>query len=356
MQITYKPLVVDSFDKLADKDFADIIPVVENFLPGVGTFLFCGSSKIGKSWLALDLGLHVSTGTKFWNYDVKKTAVLYLCLEDGERRLQDRMFNLASEYPKNFYYSTEAMTIDTNLIQQLEEQKKAHPEIGLIIIDTLAAIRGEQTAVNGNAYLGDYNIVRVLHDFSLRNSITILIVHHVRKGNSIDPFEDISGTNGLYAASDGAFIMRREAYSGDSNVKLYHRHRDMEERVYTIDFDKTGCRWNLVDEGSPADDVFKTDPDLRKVIEYMNDHDEYYGLAQKFCDMLGLQKKAQSISGKLSNRKHQLEKMGILFEKRKTREGSVITLIKIKNEDDVSVDDLPYEILDWNEDEDGDKP
>ena len=87
-------------------------------------------------------------------------------------------------------------------------------------------------------------------------------------------------------------------------MKLYHRHRDMEERVYTIDFDKTGCRWNLVDEGSPADDVFKTDPDLRKVIEYMNDHDEYYGLAQKFCDMLGLQKKAQSISGKLSNRKH----------------------------------------------------
>ena len=88
----------------------------------------------------------------------------------------------------------------------------------------------------------------------------------------------------------------------------------------------------------------------------MNNHDEYYGLAQKFCDMLGLQKKAQSISGKLTNRKHQLEKMGILFEKRKTREGSVITLIKIKNEDDVSVDDLPYEILDWNEDEDGDKP
>ena len=80
----------------------------------------------------------------------------------------------------------------------------------------------------------------------------------------------------------------------------------------------------------------------------MNDHDEFSGLAQEFCDKLGLQKKAQSISGKLSNRKHQLEKMGILFEKRKTREGSVITLIKVKN------DDLPYEIPDYVEEGDGD--
>ncbi len=344
----YKPLVVDSFDNLAERDFEDIIPVIEDFLPGVGVFLFCGSSKIGKSWLALDIGLHVSTGTKFWDCDVKKSSVLYLCLEDGERRLQDRMFRLADEYPSSFFYTTESMTIDTNLIQQLDEQMKIHPDIGLIIIDTLAAVRGEQTAVNGNAYLGDYNIVRALHEFSLKHNNAILLIHHVRKDKTSDPFDDISGTNGLYGASDGAFIMRRENNNGDVTVRLYHRHRDMEERVYTIEFDKATCKWNLVDSGTPAADVFKTDPDLRKVIEYLNDHDEYYGLAQDFSDMLGLHKKAQSISGKLSNRKHQLEKMGILFDKTKTREGSVITLVKIKE------DDMPYEIPDPDEEGDCD--
>ena len=348
MNVNYKPLVVDSFDNLADKDFDVIVPVVEDFLPGNGVFLFCGSSKIGKSWLALDIGLHVSTGKKFWDYEVKKTSVLYLCLEDGERRLQDRMFTLANEYPSSFYYTTESMTIDTNLIQQLDEQMKIHPDIGLIIIDTLAAIRGEQIAVSGNVYLGDYNIVRSLHEFALKHNITILMVHHVRKLRSVDPFDDISGSNGLYGASDGAFIMRRETFNGDSTVKLYHRHRDMEERIYTIDFDKSKCKWNLIDAGTPAEDIFKTDPDLRKVIEYMNEHDEFSGLAQEFCDKLGLRKKAQSISGKLSNRRHQLEKMGILFEKRRTREGSVITLIKVKN------DDLPYEIPDYVEEGDGD--
>ncbi len=87
METIYKPLVVNTINDLADKDFTNSAPLVEGFLPSEGAFLFCGSSKIGKSWLALYLALRVSTGEKFWDLDVKKTSVLYLCLEDGERRL-----------------------------------------------------------------------------------------------------------------------------------------------------------------------------------------------------------------------------------------------------------------------------
>ena len=148
METIYKPLVVNTINDLADKEFTNSAPLVEGFLPSEGAFLFCGSSKIGKSWLALYLALRVSTGEKFWDLDVKKTSVLYLCLEDGERRLQDRLFSIASEYPDNFYYSTEATTIDTTLIPQLEDQMKEHPDIGLIIIDTLAAIRCKSATPN----------------------------------------------------------------------------------------------------------------------------------------------------------------------------------------------------------------
>lgn len=354
METIYKPLVVNTINDLADKDFTNSAPLVEGFLPSEGAFLFCGSSKIGKSWLALYLALRVSTGEKFWDLDVKKTSVLYLCLEDGERRLRDRLFSIASEYPDNFYYSTEATTIDTTLIPQLEDQMKEHPDIGLIIIDTLAAIRCKSATPNGNVFYDDYRIIKTLQEFALKHNNTVLLIHHVRKTKSSDPFEDISGSNGLHVASDGAFVMRRE----NAEVKLYTRHRDMAEHVYTIDFNKAECIWHLIDDGTPAEEEFKTDPDLRKVIEYMNEHDEYYGLAQEFCDMLGLKKKAQSISGKLMNRKYQLEKMGILFEKNKTRAGSVITLLRINNDipveaDDESeeeqIEDLPYEILDVEE-------
>ena len=326
----YKPLDVKSFDELAEKDFEQIDPLIDHFLPGVGVFLFCGSSKIGKSWLALDIGIHLGSGEKFWGYDVRQTEVLYLCLEDGERRLQDRMLSIADEYRKSVHYCTEAMTIDTNLIQQLEEQLTVYPGIGLIIIDTLAAVRGELTAYHNNAYLADYGVIRSLHDFSLKNNITILVIHHVRKMKSSDPFDDISGTNGLFGSADGAFIFLKEDDSDDI-VKLHSRCRDMEDRVLTIRFNSTTCRWELVDEGAPWEDAFKTDPDLKKVIEHVKEQGMFIGLASELCELLQLSKKPQSISGKLYNRRGQLKKMGILFGRTRTREGSMLTLFTEAN-------------------------
>lgn len=65
----YKPLEVDNLRNLAEEEFEHVDPLIEHLLPGVGTFLFCGSSKIGKSWLAFDLGLHICSGKKFWKSD-----------------------------------------------------------------------------------------------------------------------------------------------------------------------------------------------------------------------------------------------------------------------------------------------
>ena len=252
MNENYKSLDVSTFCDLAEKDFEPVVPVIEQFLPGEGVFLFCGSPKIGKSWLALAIGLAVCNGRPFWDHEVNRKEVFYLCLEDGERRLQDRMFTIADIYSVAFHYCTEATTIDTDLIKQLEEQMTLHPEIGLIIIDTLVAIRGDLNAYSGNQYLKDYSITKTLHEFALKHKLAILLLHHVRKLNSQDPFDDISGTNGLYGASDGAFIMRRE----EDGVKLYIRHRDMEEQIFTIEFDKETCRWKLLEK--PAE----TGPDI----------------------------------------------------------------------------------------------
>lgn len=313
MKKPYKPMVVSSLHDLAQEEMEPIEPLIDNFLPGIGAYLFCGGLKVGKSLMALDIGLHVSKGQKFWNYDVRKADVLYLDLEDAKLRLQNRMYQMTDDYPGNFYYTLSAMTLDTDLIEQLEEQMARHPDIGLIIIDTLAAVRSDQTAAN-NSYQADYNNMEILHDFSIKYGITILVVHHVRKMKSEDPFDDISGTNGLYGAADGAFVFRKDKYD-DSRMKLYFKNRDMDPRIVTMELDKTTLRWQLAEENTPVEDVFKTDPDLKKAVEYVRQHGEYDGPASKFCELIGSTKKAQSIGGKLFNRRRQLEKMGIYFEK-----------------------------------------
>ena len=103
-----KPLNVSSFKELANKEFKRVDPLIDHLLPGAGVFLFCGSSKVGKSWLALDIGLHVCSGEKFWNYEVLKKEVLYLCLEDPLRRVQERLNCITDEVPSNVFFATAA--------------------------------------------------------------------------------------------------------------------------------------------------------------------------------------------------------------------------------------------------------
>ena len=64
--------------------------VVDGLIP-TGLILFCGSQKIGKSWLMLKLCLCVSAGLPFWEMETRAGDVLYLCLEDTFFRIQDRL-------------------------------------------------------------------------------------------------------------------------------------------------------------------------------------------------------------------------------------------------------------------------
>src|SRR5262245_24160085 len=67
-------------------------------LPGLileGASLLVGRPKLGKSWLALDLSIAIADGRSALGTSPPNAGdVLYLALEDGERRLQRRMATL----------------------------------------------------------------------------------------------------------------------------------------------------------------------------------------------------------------------------------------------------------------------
>ena len=55
-----------------------------------GVNVISGASKIGKSWLMLWLGLQVAQGNSIWGLPTLQCDVLYLSLEDTQRRIKDR--------------------------------------------------------------------------------------------------------------------------------------------------------------------------------------------------------------------------------------------------------------------------
>lgn len=78
--------------------------IVDGLIPQ-GVNVLSGAAKIGKSWLMLWLGLQVSQGLPVWGIPTMHCDVLYLCLEDTQRRIKDRLFDLTNDPPRSFHLS-----------------------------------------------------------------------------------------------------------------------------------------------------------------------------------------------------------------------------------------------------------
>ena len=99
----YKLKTVDA-ETLLSTPMNKTMFVVDGLIPQ-GVNVISGASKIGKSWLMLWLGLQVSQGLPLWDIPTQQCDVLYLCLEDTQRRIKDRLYSLTDNAPSNLYFA-----------------------------------------------------------------------------------------------------------------------------------------------------------------------------------------------------------------------------------------------------------
>lgn len=109
---------------------------------------------------------------------VKQGTTLYLCLEDSQLRIQNRLFDVTEDAPANVHFCTESRILGDGLTEQLEQFLAEHPDTSLIIIDTLQMIRG---TTYDNTYANDYRDLSVLKRLADAHGIAILLIHHLRK-------------------------------------------------------------------------------------------------------------------------------------------------------------------------------
>ena len=231
------------------------LPPVKFYVDGMlpqGTSILSAPSKTGKSWFVLDMGLTIACGGVFMGHTTDKSGVLYLALEDSWNRLQDRMIKIlkGKEAPGQFFFTTEAPTLDKGLIKFLEGHIKQHPETDIFIIDTLQKIRG-RAMPHESAYAQDYREMGAIKEFMDKHGKTVLFVHHNRKmKDDDDPFNMISGTNGIMGAADTAMVMTK-AKRSDKQVTLSITGRDVQETSTVISFSLESYKWEPI--GSTED-------------------------------------------------------------------------------------------------------
>lgn len=264
---------------------AQSFPPLRYHLPRVipeGFTLLVGPPKIGKSWFVLALGLAAATGGRALGLTVDPGPVLYLALEDGDRRMQDRCHILLGDdhIPKDFEYVTDVepgMVLVGIRAWLAEQALDTRPP--LVILDTLGAVM-PPAAFGDTTYSRDYRIGR--HIKAVADShpgVAFLVNHHDRKAVSEDFVEKVSGTNGLAGAADTIVVLARPR-QGQAGL-LQVTGRDVTEGEYAVTFDGTSGLWGL--EGADLDAAARAARSRRadggslgdisvEVIEFIDDH------------------------------------------------------------------------------------
>ncbi len=247
--------IVRSARELRSRQFPPISFIVPGYI-AEGCTLLAGRPKLGKSWLVLEMCLGVSMGALcLGGIKCEEGDVLYLALEDNERRLQrriDKVLGPIKEWPARFYYATEWARSNKGGIDAIEKWMLSVEKPRLIVVDVLAMFRPAGGA-GDNLYEADYNAIKGLQALASKHAVAIIIVHHTRKaGSDADPIEKVSGTHGLSGAADTTMVLDRDGMG----ATIYGRGRDIEEIESAVEFDRTSCRWWVKGE---AADVRRSD-------------------------------------------------------------------------------------------------
>lgn len=263
------PLEVIDAETLLATPLPKTLFIVDNLLPQ-GLSIFCGASKIGKSWLMLDLANKVAKGEPMWGLATRQCDVLYLTLEDTIVRVQERLYKLVDEAPSNLRIAVACEKIGKGLEEQINTALNEYPNTKLIIIDTFQKVRNSSGAVRDGMYAVDYADVSALKAIADKNKIAVMFVHHLRKVKDLDdPFNDVSGSTGIAGAADTIFIMSRAR--SDKNANLIVSGRDINYQDMELLFEK--CKWQL--------QKIKTETEIQQ--------EQVPNFIFKLCDFLFLQ-------------------------------------------------------------------
>jgi hypothetical protein len=239
--------VLSKLNDLLTKKFEPIKFIVPGYIVDGSCTLLAGRPKIGKSWWVLDVGIAVwRAGYCLGDIQCEGGDVLYLALEDNERRLQSRtkkvIGNTVIKTPYTFHYQTDWPRAEQGGLYQIRDWIAKANNPRLVIIDVLARFRSPPLR-NQQPYEADYAAIQGLQAISSQTGVAIVIVHHLRKTNGeFDPFEKVSGTLGLSGAADTVLVLDRDS----NGVTLYGRGRDIEEIESAMQFNKKSCRWRVL--------------------------------------------------------------------------------------------------------------
>jgi RecA-family ATPase len=200
-----------------------------------------GTSKIGKSWICLQLNNALDQGGYFLGtLKAEKTDCLYCALEDTEKRIQKRI-------KKQGILTFNGSRLETKrrTVENLRAFLKSNTQYRVVIIDTFQKMMGISDL---NDYAKTVNGMSALKAIADDLNRAVIVIHHNRKSSNLDGdhMESALGSTGINATADCTLTMRRKR--GDAQAIMQVSGRDVEDTSYTMAWDKDCCSWTITEK------------------------------------------------------------------------------------------------------------
>jgi len=163
---------------------------------------------------------------------------LYLALEDGRRRGQQRLLAALAgrTMPRGrLEVQWDARPIGAGLEDDIREWLEGHPDAVMVAVDTLGKVR---PAGDGrrNAYEVDVAAMNELQNLFRDRPVGLVIVHHARKESTDDFLTSVSGTYGITGSADTVVVIRRKRNEAFGTIHV--TGRDVADEEIPARFDE----------------------------------------------------------------------------------------------------------------------
>jgi len=214
-----------------------------------GLTMFIARPKAGKSWFTLQLAICVAGGRPVEGIKAAECGpVLYLALEEPKARTMARLRKIAApgDWTADLRFVYDLLPLMGGGADQLAALITIlRPR--LVVVDTLTAIIKGGGKRESDVFRSQYAEVSRLRKLAEELKTAIVVVHHVRKGNSDGAIESIAGTGGIAAAIDTVWALKRKP-EGEATLDVLGR--EIEERTLALRFEQEPFGWRVLgDDG-----------------------------------------------------------------------------------------------------------
>lgn len=251
-------------NELLDAQYPEPTWVVDKLIPD-GFTILAGPPQAGKSWLVLGLAAACAVGGRAWgHYSVQPMHVLYVGLEESERRLQKRYMKIGGMPTDNLMFYTD-FPKGPDGISYLHKHLEFNPQTKLVIIDPL--IHFMPAGVDFNQYSEVYPVLDQIVKLAREHDISVIAVHHSTKRN-IGKGLNMLGSQAFRAAADSTVTFERRA-TGEAGAFLEGEGRDIESWEIALQFDDN-IGWKYLGAG----DDFRASDLQKAIIEALEEADD----------------------------------------------------------------------------------